>query len=501
MERKCSKVNELDARFGKVPPQAIELEEAVIAALMLERDAISKVDLVPEVFYKDSHQTIFNAVKALDSEGKNIDLITVTTYLKDKGLLEAVGGPGVITKLTRQVASAAHIGQHTRILLQYFIRRELIRISTEILQMSYDTSIDLEEIMDLYESTVTRIDKILIGKHTGRELSAVLKSLSEEVEKRARLSKVGGLTGVSTGFGVLNKYTSGWQPGWLVVFAARPAMGKTAIAVNRFAKEAARSGKWVNIFSLEMEDISLAERLVIGSSGIDTYDFKNGKLTSEDWQKYNKVVAELEKLPIYIDDSPYVKISHIRNIARSNKRKNKCDLIIIDYLQLADAGTDGNRNREQEVSEMSRRLKALAKELQVPVIVLSQLSRKVEERTVKRPFLSDLRESGAIEQDADLVIFPFRPDYYQNQSEVKSQETEANQNKFHEGVLIVAKNRHGTTGDIEFYYNETMTDFSDEPFDYDPFVSADNHMEMENAFTINTEFDHNNFDNEYKEPF
>jgi replicative DNA helicase len=450
-----------DLIYGKVPPQALELEQAVIGALMLEQDAITKVDIEPEIFYKDSHQTIFKIIKGLDKKGKNIDLITVTTELKNQGLLDEVGGPAEITKLTRDVASAAHLEQHIEDLYQYYLRRELIRINAESMQLAYDYSTDLDDIIKLYESSVNMIDRTLIGKHTGRKLPAILNDLALEIERRAKLKKQGGLTGINTGFGKLNKYTSGWQPGWMIVFAARPAMGKTAIAVNRFAKEAALTGKWVNIFSLEMDDISLTERLIIGASGIDTYKIKHGDLTKEDWDKFNHAHAELRQLPIIIDDSPFAKISHMRNVARANKRKGECDLIIIDYLQLADSGTNKyNRNREQEVGEMSRRLKALAKELSVPVIVVCQLSREPERRTNKRPLLSDLRESGAIEQDADLVIFPFRPSYYEITQDEKGESVPSNQ-----AILIIAKNRHGVIGDIVFYHNETMTDFSDLPMD------------------------------------
>jgi replicative DNA helicase len=467
------KMNKSDLLDGKVPPQAIDLEEIVLGALILESDAITKVDLMPEVFYKSEHQMIFNIIEKLNNEGKNIDLITVTTALKDKNILDQVGGPVAITKLTEKIASAVHLEQYVKILLQYYIRRELIKVSSRVLEYSYDTSMELDDIMNLYDKTVTEIDRILIGKYKGRELYLVLKDLNVEIERRYQLSKIGGLTGITTGFGILNKYTSGWQPGWLVVFASRPAMGKTAIAINRFAKEAARNKHWVNIFSLEMDDISLAERLVIGSSGIDTYNFKNGQLTDEDWIKYNKAVEELNKYSIFIDDSPYVRVSHIRNVARVNKRNNKCDLIIIDYLQLADAGDDNKkRNREQEVSDICRRLKGMAKELNVPIILISQLSREVEKRSNRRPVLSDLRESGSIEQDADMVIFPYRPGYYES--------LEGKEKSSNEGILILAKNRHGRIGDIEFYYNDTMTDFSDEPLDetlnneYDPerFISS-----------------------------
>jgi replicative DNA helicase len=225
-------------------------------------------------------------------------------------------------------------------------------------------------------------------------------------------------------------------------------------------------------------------------SGIDTYNFRNGNLDTADWEKYNKALSELENLPIFIDDSPYVKVSHIRNVARSNKRNDKCNLIIIDYLQLANAGTDRNRNREQEVSEMSRRLKALAKELNVPIILLSQLSREVEKRSGKHPVLSDLRESGSIEQDADMVIFPFRPNYYGI--------AEANGEPIPEdkAALIVAKNRHGSIGDIPFYHNQTMTDFSDEPFDSGRFDTLPS-----KGFTSDVEFDHNDFEGEIKRVF
>lgn len=465
-----------DYLFGKLPPQAIEVEEAILGALLLEKDAMSKVSLSAEMFYKDIHQIIFKSIEKLNREGKSIDLITVTVDLKNSGLIDSVGGPIEITKLTRKVSSAANIEQYARILTQAYIRRELIRVSSEMVSLSYNEAVDLDEIMKTYETAVDNIDRIIIGKNTGREFSKVLKDLSEEISRRAKLSEIGGITGITTGFGVLNKYTSGWQPNWLVIFAARPAMGKTAIAINRFAKEAAKSGKWVNIFSLEMDDISLAERLVIGASGIDTYNFKAGRLSTEDWRAYNRAVGELEKLPIFIDDSPYVKISHIRNVARANKRLGKCDMIIIDYLQLADSGdTKKNRNREQEVSDMSRALKALAKELHIPIIVLSQLSRAVESRSDRRPVMSDLRESGAIEQDADMVIFPYRPGYYKGKEDVQYEDTSEN-----EGILIVAKNRHGATGDIRFYHNDTMTDFSDEPFNSDRYSFDNMRYEKDN---------------------
>lgn len=468
--------DEIKLLNGKVPPQVIDVEVAVLGALILERDAILKVDVVPEVFYKEEHRTIFKAVESLNKEGKNIDLLTVITQLKNHNKLMEVGGPAYIAKLTRNVVSAVHLEQHVVYLLQSYIRRELIKISSSIMEMAYDTSNDIDDIMHLYESTITSIDNILLGKKKGREIKTILNDLTQEVERRARISKVGGLTGITTGFGDLNRMTSGWQPNWLVVFAARPAMGKTAIAVNRFAKSAAMRGHWVNIFSLEMEDVTLSERLILGASGIDPVNLKNGQLTDEEWNRYNKAVYELQELPIFIDDTPYVRISHIRNVARMNHRQNKCDLVIIDYLQLANAGGNDRMNREQQVAEMSRQLKALAKELHIPIILLSQLSRDVEKRGgTKRPNMSDLRESGAIEQDADMVIFPWRPTYYGIDVEAKDPK--------HYGELIVSKNRHGAIGDIKFWHNDTMTDFSDMPY-YDEWTgpSPDSHLVPNNDF-------------------
>lgn len=444
--------------MGKIPPQALDLEEAVLGALMLERDAFTKVDLFSEIFYKESHRIIYNAIESISKQGKNIDLITVTIELKNNGKLAEIGGPMEVTRLTQKVALAANLEQHVNLLIQYYIRRELIRLSSEIMSLSYDATNEIQDIMQVYEATVNKIDKIIIGKKTGRELKNVLTSLTDEINERYNRSKNGGLSGIDTGFGRLNRITSGWQSGWLVILAARPAMGKTAIGVNQFAKAAARNGNWVCIFSLEMEDITLSERLIVGATGIESERLKSGKLQSHEWTSYTNAVAELSRLPIFIDDTPYVTVSHIRNVARAKKRENKCDLIIIDYLQLANAGEMGkNQNRENQVAEMSRQLKSLAKELKIPVIVLSQLSRDVEKRGGnKKPNMSDLRESGAIEQDADLILFPWRPSYYGIISEVQEPENY--------GELVFAKNRHGIIEDIEFWHNGTMTDFSDMPF-------------------------------------
>lgn len=336
----------------------------------------------------------------------------------------------------------------------------------EMQRLAYDTSNELSEITSIYEATISSIDNILIGAKAGRPLSEVLKSLNKNIEERVVKARQGQLIGVNTGFGALNRITAGWQPGWLVILAARPSDGKTAIAVNRFAKEAARSGTWVNLFSLEMEDISLGERLLVGASGVDSYQLKAGRVEDEDWRKINESISELENLPVFIDDTPYVSIAHIRNVARANKRKGKCGLVIVDYLQLVKAVSVKGKNREQEVAEMSRSLKALAKELHVPVIALSQLSREVEKRTNKRPVLSDLRESGNLEQDADLVMFSFRPARHGITDDGMGNMLAENQ-----AILILAKNRHGDIGDIDFYHNSTMTDFSDSPSNFDSLSS------------------------------
>lgn len=266
-----------------------------------------KIDLIPEVFYKQEHQEIFRAVIAINERGGNIDLLTVAKHLRDTGKIESIGGPGYLAQLTRNVASAANIEQHAKFLLQSYFRREIIRLSSEMGSMAYDQSNDIEEILAVYDSTVSQIDAVIAGKRKGREIIAVMKDLSREVERRCTLASKGGIVGVPTGFTELNKLTAGWQPGNMIVFAARPAMGKTAIGVNGFAKAAAQSGKWVNIFSLEMEDIRLVERLVLGSSNIDPEAMRSGKMTDDDWDKFNAASSELAALPIFIDDTPFAK--------------------------------------------------------------------------------------------------------------------------------------------------------------------------------------------------
>jgi replicative DNA helicase len=443
--------------YGKLPPHDVELEKVVLGALILERDAIYKVDIPSDVFYKNEHQKIYEAILSLNKRGSNIDLMEVTTELRNAQILDETGGASYITSLTKRVASAANIEQHVRHLLVYWIRRKLISAASNIITQSYDTTSDIEETIKEYESAVSEIDNVIAGKNKGRSLGEVLSSLTRKIEERCIKAKESGITGIPTGFKTLDFITSGWQSDWLIILAARPAMGKTAIGVNAFAKAAALSGNWVNVFSLEMGAESLAERIVLGASGIEPERLKHGKMNDTDWGLYNQTVRELEDMSIWIDDTSYASLYHMRNVARQNVRKGKCDLIIIDYLQLADAGSDRNSNREEKIAELSRSLKALSKELQVPIIVLSQLNRGVESRPDKKPRLSDIRESGAIEQDADMVLLPYRPNYY-------GIEVEGTDDPEHYGEIIMGKFRHGSIMDIPFYHNDTMTEFSERSF-------------------------------------
>ena len=457
MEKK--KTAQIDAIYGKLPPQAVEVEEVVLGGVMLERDAIYKVTPIiqSEAFYKEEHQVIFKVVEELAAGSQTIDLMTVTQRLKDKGLLDQVGGPGMIMELTRRVASAAHIEQHCRIIAEKYFQREMIRRFSELIAAAYEDNIDELEMM--YAMHTQAIDSLLAGNTGMMHIREVLVQTTKALEKRQVMAQKGETPGITTGLADLNRQNKGWQPGDLIVVAARPSMGKTAVAVNLFSKSAALKGKNVCIFSLEMENIKLSNRLILSYGGIERDNFEQGTMTNDDWRAYNRVVKELEQLPIYIDDTPGTTVRRIEAIARNKARKGECHLIVIDYLQLVES-TDsyGKMNREREVAEISRSLKKVAKILNVPVILLAQLNRGVENREDKTPRLADLRESGAIEQDADIVMFPWRPCYY----DANAVDDLGNSLK-NIMFLEIAKYRDGRTGTILARHNEDLTQF----FDYD----------------------------------
>ncbi|WP_167613090.1 replicative DNA helicase [Maribellus sediminis] len=449
-----STIDQINAQYGKLPPQAIDVEEAVLGALMLERDAyVTVADIIDaRSFYKEEHKKIFEAIQKLSGKEKPVDLLMVTQELKDRGQLDEVGGPGYITQLTRRVASAAHLEFHARIIAQKFMQRELIRVSTEIQTKAYDDTIDVDDLMDFSESELFKVSEGNIKKETV-PIKPVLNQAIEQIEK-AR-SRPDGLSGVPSGFTAIDRITSGWERSALIILAARPAMGKTAFVLSMARNMAVDHRQAVAIFSLEMSSIQLVNRLISAESELGGEKIKTGKLEDYEWAQLNQRIKTLDEAPIFIDDTPALSIFEFRAKCRRLKMQHDINIIIVDYLQLMTAGTETRGNREQEVSMISRSLKAIAKELDVPIIALSQLSRAVESREGKRPQLSDLRESGAIEQDADIVCFIHRPEYF------GITEDESGNSLLGVAEIIIAKHRNGATADVHLRFKKEMAKFSD----------------------------------------
>ncbi len=428
------------------------MEEAILGAIMLEEGAFATVSeiLKAENFYKEAHQEVFKAAKSLDNSQRPIDIMTVVEELRKNGKLEMVGGAYAIAQMTSRIASAANIEHHSRVIFEHYLRRLAIVEAARITSNAYDLQIDLT---DLFSSIITMEDKVVNFASESRQIldfGANVAQSIDQVKTRAKNALNGKQNGLPSKLNGMNKITNGYHPGDLIIIAGRPGMGKTAFAVCE-AKHMAQNGHPVLFFSLEMSSISLTDRIVIAASGVNADDFRSGMLTHQQWDALGNCHAEIANLPIYIDDTPYVSINHIRRVSKVYKQKGKCAAIMVDYLQLANMDGGDNYNREQEVANMTRRLKSLAKELEVPVFVLSQLSRQVENRPDKKPKLSDLRESGAIEQDADKVFFTYRPSYYYpDDPELKNI-----------GSVIIAKHRAGPLGDVYFQTNNSITDFWD----------------------------------------
>jgi replicative DNA helicase len=429
--------------YGKVPPQAKDLEEAVLGAIMLEKSAFDTVVeiLKPECFYVDAHQRIYRAMQSLQQKNQPIDILTVVEELKTREELEMVGGPYYVTRLTNSVVSSANIEAHSRIILQKFIQRELIRISGEIISDSYEDSTDVFDLLDEAESKLFEITNNHLRKNFDSIDTVLVKTVQRIEDMRHRNEDI---TGVPSGFPSLDRVTYGWQNTDLIILAARPAVGKTAFALNLARNAALSSSKPTPIafFSLEMSAGQLVQRILSAESEIWLEKIARGKLEEHEMkQLYAKGIQRLAQAPVFIDDTAALNIFELRAKCRRLKNKHNIGLIIIDYLQLmSGAGEGRNTNREQEISQISRNLKQLAKELQVPIIALSQLSRAVETRKEgnKMPQLSDLRESGAIEQDADMVMFLYRPEYY----DITANEMgESNKGETH---VRIAKHRNGS---------------------------------------------------------
>ncbi len=452
-----SSPNDLEM-LGKKPPQALELEEAVLGALMLEKNALNDVVeiLRPEHFYKEGHKAIYEAILELFKMSEPIDLLTVTNQLRKLGTMEKAGGYSGVATLTTKVNSAANIVAHTRIVQECAIKREIIRLSGEILQDAYEDTADALQLLDRTEQALFAISEANIRKNYA-DMSSLMRLVLKEIEEKR--GQKDGLTGVASGFTALDRVTSGWQKSDMVILAARPGMGKTALVLSLLRNAAVDFGKAVVIFSLEMSQVQLMNRLLSAEAELESKKIQTGKLEDYEMQQLVHKTTRLAQAKIFIDDTPALSILELRAKSRRLKSQNDIQLIIIDYLQLmsGDSNKNSGGNREQEIAGISRSLKQLAKELNVAVIALSQLSRAVETRGGdKRPQLSDLRESGSIEQDADMVMFIYRPDYY---GITKDDETGVPLKGTAE--IIIAKNRHGSVGSVWLKFIDRFTKFVD----------------------------------------
>ncbi len=437
--------------IDRVPPQNIEAEQAVLGAMLIEREAISKVAefLRAEDFYREAHRLIFNAMMELFNKNEAVDMITVIEYLRKNDKLEEAGGIAYVTSLANSVPTAANVLYHARIVEEKSLLRHLINTATHIATMGYEGSEEVSHIMDSAEKMILEVS----ARKAGGDFTPIKSIIFDAFNKIEQLyASKGNITGTPTGFKDLDKLTSGLQPSDLILIAARPSMGKTAFVLNITQNIGIREKKAVAFFSLEMSKEQLVQRMLCAEAAIDAQRLRIGELEPNDWTKLVAGADKLAAAPIFIDDTPGITVMEMRSKARRLKVEHDLKVIIIDYLQLmqGSGSSRGGENRQQEISEISRSLKALARELNVPVIALSQLSRSVESRQVKKPMLSDLRESGSLEQDADIVAFLYRDDYYNPDSDKKNI-TE----------VIVAKHRNGPVDTVQLFFHKQFTKFSD----------------------------------------
>ena len=430
--------------YGHLQPQALEFETAVLGALMIEKDAYSLVSeiLRPESFYEQRHQLIYAALTDLAIQQKPIDILTVTEQLRSKGDLDTVGGPVYIAELSSKVASSAHIVYHARIIAQKYLARELITFTSKIQSKAFDETQDVDDLMQEAEGKLFEISQQNMKKDY-TQINPVIEEAYDMLQKASKRSD--GLSGLSSGFHQLDKMTSGWQNSDLVIIAARPAMGKTAFVLSMAKNMAVDNKVPVAMFSLEMSNVQLVNRLIVNVCEITGEKIKSGQLAPYEWSQLDYKIKNLYDAPLYVDDTPSLSVFELRTKARRLVREHGVKIIIIDYLQLMNASGMSFGSRQEEVSTISRSLKGLAKELNIPIIALSQLNRGVENREGvdgKRPQLSDLRESGAIEQDADMVCFIHRPEYY------KIYEDDKGNNLKGMAEIIIAKHRNGAVGDV-----------------------------------------------------
>lgn len=460
---------------GRVMPQAISIEEAVLGALMINEDAMSIVTgiLTPDSFYLPAHQKIFTSMLELFEQSIPIDILSVKERLKKKSELDSIGGPPYLAELTNRVGTSANLEYHARYISEKFIQRELIRISTKTVKDAFEDTKDVFEMLNEAEQDLFAVTQGNVN-HGYESIRSLTIQARKQLETLAE--KEDGLTGVPSGYTKLDLLTSGWQKQDLIIVAARPSMGKTALTLC-YARNAALDYQIpVAMFSLEMSGVQLTQRLISMEARIPASDLRNGRIKNEEWRTLNEAMDRVSDAPIFIDDTPAINIFELRAKCRRLKMQHDIGLVIIDYLQLMSGGVDSKSrgNREQEISSISRALKALAKELDVPVIALSQLSREVEKRGGnKRPVLSDLRESGAIEQDADIVTFIYRPEYYELPG--KEDNDRLNEN---EAEIIIAKHRNGALGTVHLNFVKEYALFEDQ-------IESSFHLPLKGQYDFN----------------
>jgi replicative DNA helicase len=449
--------------LGKLPPQALDLEEAVLGALMLEKNALNAVVefLKPEHFYKESHKEVYAAIVDLFKSSDPVDMRTVVNQLRKTGKLELIGGAYAIAELTSKVSSAANIEFHSRVIMEMAIKRELIQVASQIHHNAYEDTTDVFELLDKTEQSIFEISDSNLRKNYDSMRNLMTRAIQElQLLKEHK----DGLTGVPSGFTGLDRMTSGWQRSDLVIIAARPGMGKTAFVVSALRNAAVDFKVPVAIFSLEMASIQLVNRMISAEAELEGEKIKRGTLAEHEWTQLVHKTNKLTTAPIFIDDTPALSVLELRAKSRRLRAEHNVQLIVVDYLQLMRGDQGGNR--EQEIASISRALKGIAKELNVPVLALSQLSRGVETRGGdKRPQLSDLRESGSIEQDADIVMFLYRPEYYKITVDEEGMPTQGM------GEIIIAKHRNGSVGSVKLKFIGKYTKFTD--FDA-PYSTSEN---------------------------
>jgi len=462
--------------LGKVPPQNIYAEEVVLEAIINYKDAIYDVVniIVPEDFYKTEHAEIYRAALNLYTDNKPIDIITIIDQLKINEKLDVIGGHYYIAQLSGKIGSAANVEAHAHIVAQCSFKRKLIEIGYTLQQESFEDSQDVETIILAADKKITDINQRMLGKNTSEDIGAIFKDVVGDLHDRAANVKNGVPPGIPTGLIPLNDIFGGWKPAYYVL-AGRPAMGKTALALS-FAKIAAMNKIPVTIFSMEMSKKRLVERYIIGSNQVESHKYKTGKFTDDELKRISNNTY-IANLPIHIDDTPGISARYLKTKARLLHRQNKCGLMIIDYLQLMDVRKELNTtaNREREISFISSTVLSIQKELNIPVIALSQLSRLVEQRPKKIPQLSDLRESGSIEQDADVVMFVYRPAYYKYDTDEFGNPTKGI------GQIIIGKNRDGSVDTVGFKHNQSLTNIYDVSVNDDHTPVARNITEQQNV--------------------